>query len=239
METRAEVAGSGADIISPMNSDPRISSFPTTLHLLPLEALVLLPETSIPVTITDFSARGIVEAALAAGGYVGVIQEISADGGPSGPGGRFYSVGCLGRIVDLGRDGEGHRVLLEGLIRFRVREELPRRGDALPRAAVVYDEFLHDLEGEGEEPAEWDLELFKEKIVEFGRQQFGTAGILESMSPRQVILFMAQTAPFTPAEKQALLESRSLRDLVGTLARLLSLNYLTTTPDTSPPTAVN
>lgn len=238
METRAEVAGSGADIISLMNPDPRISSFPTTLHLLPLEALVLLPETAIPVTITDFAARGIVEAALAAGGYVGVIQEISA-GGPSGSGGRFYSVGCLGHIVDLGGDGEGHRVVLEGLIRFRVREELPRHGDALPRAAVVYDEFLHDLEGEGEEPAEWDLELFKEKIVEFGRQQFGTAGILESMSPRQVILFMAQTAPFTPAEKQALLESRSLRDLVGTLARLLSLNYLTTTPDTSPPTAVN
>src|SRR5437588_32072 len=82
----------------------------------------------------------------------------------------------------------------------------------LPRAAVVYDEFLQDLAGAGEEPTGWDLELFKEKIVEFGRQQFGTAGILESMSPRQVILFMAQTAPFTPAEKQALLESGSLRE---------------------------
>ncbi len=221
-----------------MNSDPRISTLPTTLHLLPLEALVLLPETAIPVTITDFAARGIVEAALAAGGYVGIVQEISTEG-PAGPGGRFYSVGCLGHIVDLGRTGEGHRILLEGLIRFRVRAELPPEGNALPRAAVAYDEFLHDFEGGGEEPAGWDLELFKEKIVEFGRRQFGTAGILESMSPRQVVLFMAQTAPFTPAEKQALLESRSLRDLVDTLARLLSLNYLTTTPDTSSPTTVN
>jgi len=221
-----------------MNPDPRISSLPTTLHLLPLESLLLLPETAIPVTITDFAARSIVEAALAAGGYIGVIQEISADS-PAGSGGRFYSVGCLGHIVDLGRDGEGQRILLEGLIRFRVRTELPRERDSLPRAAVVYDEFLQDLAGVGEEPTGWDLELFKEKIVEFGRQQFGTAGILESMSSRQVVLFMAQTAPFTPAEKQALLESGSLRDLVDTLARLLSLNYLTTTPDTSPPTAVN
>jgi Lon protease-like protein len=221
-----------------MNPDPRISSLPTTLHLLPLESLLLLPETAIPVTITDFAARGIVEAALAAGGYVGVIQEISADG-PTGSRGRFYSVGCLGHVVDLGRDGDGHRILLEGMIRFRVRAELPLDRDPLPRATVDYDEFLHDLAGGGEEPAGWDLELFKEKIVEFGRKQFGTAGILESMSPRQVVLFMAQTAPFTPAEKQALLESGSLRDLVDTLARLLSLNYLTTTPDTSPPAAVN
>lgn len=224
-------------------TDPRIASLPTTVYLLPLEPLLLLPETALPVTITGPAARGIVEAALAAGGHVGIIQELSASGA-SGRADRFYSVGCLGRIVDLGRDTAGHRIRLEGLIRFRVRAELPPGGgDALPRATVLYDEFLHDLEGGNEpgkeEPAEWDLGLFKKKIVEFGRQQFGSAGALEEMSPKQVILFMAQTAPFTAAEKQALLESRSLRELVDTLARLLSLNYLTTTPDTSPPTTVN
>jgi Lon protease-like protein len=81
--------------------------------------------------------------------------------------------------------------------------------------------------------------VFKDRIVEFGRRQFGSAGVLETMSPRQVVLFMAQTAPFSPAERQALLEARGFQDLIDTLAQLLSLNYLTTTPDTSPPSQVN
>jgi Lon protease-like protein len=215
-----------------MRSDPRLADLPATLLLLPLDSLVLLPETALPITLTDPASRAIVDAALAAGGYAGVLQPLAGDGA------QFYSVGCLGHIVDLGRDAEGHHVLLEGLVRFRIRQELPPQADGLSRAAVAYDEFRHDLEA-AETPAGWDLDAFKAEIVEFGRKQFGSAGVLADMPPRQVILFMAQTAPFTGAEKQALLEAPGLRELVDTLARLLSLNFLTTTPDTSPPTQVN
>jgi Lon protease-like protein len=218
-----------------MNPDLRIADLPTTIPLLPLGPFLLLPGASLPITITDLWSRGILDAALAAGGWVGVIQPLD-DGG-------FYSVGCLGHILDLGRDAEGQRVVLEGLLRFRVRQELPPGRDGFPRAEVDYGEFTRDLaEGFAEgtwEPGGWDLEAIKEKVVEFGRRQFGTAGILESMPPRQVVLFMAQTAPFSAAEKQALLEAADLRELVDLLARLLSLNFMTTTPDTSPPSIVN
>jgi len=216
-----------------MKLDLRISDFPTTLLLLPLEQLLLLPETALPVTLTDPLSLSILDAALAGEELVGVLQGRDAGGG-------FYSVGCLCHVIDLGRSEEGHRVVLEGLIRFRIREELPPKEDGIPRAFVSYEEFASDLTlSEEEEPPELHLDLLKEKVVEFGRKNFGTAGILESMSPRQVVLFMAQTAPFTPAEKQALLEAAGLRDLVDRLAQLLSLNFLTTTPDTSPPSSVN
>jgi uncharacterized protein len=219
--------------MSPMKLDLRISDFPTTLLLLPLEQLLLLPGTALPVTLTDPLSRAILDAALAGEELVGVLQARDASGG-------FYSVGCLCHVIDLGRSEEGHRVVLEGLIRFRIREELPPEEDGIPRAFVSYEEFAGDLTmGEEEEPPELHLDLLKEKVVEFGRKSFGSAGILESMSPRQVVLFMAQTAPFTPAEKQALLEASGLRDLVDRLAQLLSLNFLTTTPDTSPPSSVN
>jgi Lon protease-like protein len=219
-----------------MNPDLRIADLPTTIHLLPLGPFLLLPGASLPITLTDLWSRGILDAALEAGGWVGVIQPLEAGG--------FYSVGCLGHIVDLGRDDEGQRVVLEGMLRFRVRRELPPDGrEGFPRAEVDYGGFAADLSDglvDGEpEPGGWDLEAIKEKIVDFGRRQFGTAGILESMSPRQVVLFMAQTAPFSAAEKQALLEAADLRELVDLLARLLSLNFMTTTPDTSPPSAVN
>jgi Lon protease-like protein len=211
--------------------------FPATLHLLPLRPWLLLPDTVLPVTIKDRWSRRVLDAALAAGGYVGVIQ-IQDLGEENGiPVGRFYSVGCLARIREEGREAEGLHVRLEGLIRFRVREELPP-DQGLPSAVVDYEEFAHDLTGGGVEPEEWKLEALRNEIVDFGRRQFGTAGVLEAMSPRQVIRFMAQTAPLSSAEKQALLEARDLQDLMDTLAQLLSLNYLTSTPDTSP-TQVN
>ncbi|HEY0514125.1 MAG TPA: LON peptidase substrate-binding domain-containing protein [Thermoanaerobaculia bacterium] len=220
-------------------TDPRTAHLPATIHLLPLGQLLLLPETAFPLTLTDARSRRTLDAALAADGYVGIIQELEGAGAAS----RFYSVGCLGRVHDLGADGEGRRVLLEGMIRFRVREELPPhpRDGGLPRAAVSYEEFARDLStpSELEELAGMDLGVFKEKLVEFGRERFGTAGVLETLPPLQVVLFMAQTAPFTPAEKQALLEAPGLRELIGRLTRLLSLNFLTTTPDTSPPSRVN
>ncbi len=214
----------------------RIADLPATLHLLPLAPWLLLPETALPVTIADARERGVLEAALAAGGYVGVVQARDDESGS--PASRFYSVGCLARVHEESRGAEGLHVTLEGLVRFRVREELPPEGGA-PRAAVEYGEFAADLAGGGPEPAGWKLEVFKDRIVEFGRRQFGSAGVLETMSPRQVVLFMAQTAPLSPAERQALLEARDFQDLIDTLAQLLSLNYLTTTPDTSPPSQVN
>jgi Lon protease-like protein len=212
-----------------MNSDLRLADLPATLHLLPLVPWLLLPETVLPVTVTDAHDRGVLAAAMAAGGYVGVVQTTGEeDGSPAG----FYPVGCLARIHEEGRSADGLQVRLEGLVRFRIREELPPEGD-MPRAAVEYGEFAADLIAGGPEPEGWKLEVFKDRIVEFGRQQFGSAGVLETMSPRQVVLFMAQTAPFSPAERQALLEARGFQDLIDTLAQLLSLNYLTTTPDTS------
>jgi len=219
-----------------MSSDLRLADLPPTLHLLPLVPWLLLPETMLPVTVTDPHDRGVLAAALAAGGYVGVVQACGEEEGRSPSG--YYSVGCLARIHEEGRSADGVQVRLEGLVRFRVREELPPEA-GVPRAAVEYGEFATDLAGGGPDPEGWKLEVFKDRIVEFGRRQFGSAGVLETMSPRQVVLFMAQTAPFSPAERQALLEARGFQDLIDTLAQLLSLNYLTTTPDTSPPSQVN
>ena len=220
--------------MSPLRIDLRISDLPTTLLLLPLEEILLLPETALPVTLFDPRSLALLDATLAEDELVGVLQ--------AREGGGFYPVGCLCHVIDLGRSDEGHRMVLEGLIRFRIREELPTTANGIPRAAVSYDEFAGDLTRGGEEeeePPGMDLGRLKEQIIEFGRQNFGSAGILETMSPRQVVLFMAQTAPFKPAEKQALLEAGGLKELVDLLAQLLSLNFLTSTPDTSPPSSVN
>ncbi|HEX9942592.1 MAG TPA: LON peptidase substrate-binding domain-containing protein [Thermoanaerobaculia bacterium] len=217
-----------------MNSDPRIADLPSTIHLMPIEGFILLPETTLPLTIVDAQSRELLDAADAESGYVGLVQGREDDAGS-----RFFEVGCLARIQSLDRDAEGHHVTLDGVIRFRLREELPPEGNGFSRAAVAYEEFAHDLDRVEEDLPGWNLEAFKDKLVEFGRTRFGTAGILETMTPRQVVRFMAQTTPFTPAERQALLESRGFREMLETLVKLLALNFLTTTPDTSAPEQAN
>jgi uncharacterized protein len=221
-----------------MSSEPRIADLPTTIFLLPLAPWLLLPETVLPVAITAAEGRAVIDAALAADGWVGVVQVRAGEAGKAGPPRRFYSVGCLARVHDESRGDDAHQVRLEGVVRFRLREELPAAG-GLPRGTVEYGEFAGDLHPPEAEPEDLKLALFKDRILELGRQQFGTAGPLATMSPRQIILLMAQTAPLAPAEKQALLEAPDFRALLDTLAQLLTLNFLTTTPDTTPPSRVN
>ncbi|MFL6196895.1 MAG: LON peptidase substrate-binding domain-containing protein [Thermoanaerobaculia bacterium] len=217
--------------------DLRPDDLPAKLHLLPLDRFILLPGTRLPVTFAAPWARAIIEAALAAGGYVGVVQP---EDGQRQPASRCFSVGCLARLHDEGREAEGRRVSLEGVIRFRAVDGLTALDrDPLAPVAVAYDEFLRDLEPGSDAPEEYKMEAFRDKMLDLAHRKLGGAGLLETMSPRQIILFMAQAAPLSPAEKQALLETHGLQELIDTLALLLSLNYLTTTPDTSPPSVVN
>lgn len=209
----------------------RLTDLPSEIYLLPIDGLIFLPETSFPLTFTDGPSRELLDSAEAAGGYLGIVQ-FQREDGKTFPH-PIFPVGCLVGIRSLERDEEGYHAVFDGLIRFRIVRELPMTPSGLRRAAVSYEGYAHDLDGDEEDLPGWDLSAFKEKLVEFGRSQFGTAGTLESMTPRQVIRFMAQTSPFSAAERQALLEAPSFREMLETLVQLLALNFLTTTPDPS------
>ena len=95
--------------------------------------------------------------------------------------------------------------------------------------------FAHDLSVAEEDLSGWNLEAMKDRLVEFGRRQYGTAGVLEVLTARQVVRFLAQTAPLSSAERQAILEARGFREMLEMLMQLLALNFLTTTPDSEQP----
>jgi uncharacterized protein len=219
-----------------MALDLRIADLPSTVYLFPVDRFILLPETTLPMTITEPRSQRLLEAAEESG-YLGVIQTRQQEEGSDS---RYFAVGCLGRMRSLEREEDGHRVTIEGVIRFRVREELSGGGGALPRAAVAYEEFERDLLPVEEDLEGWDLDGFKAALLRIGRLQSGRDTTpLAAMSSRQLVRVMAQTAPLAVAEKQALLETRSFRELLELLFQLLALNFLTTTPDTSPSPRTN
>ncbi len=212
-----------------MPPELRIADLPSTVYLFPIDRFILLPETTLPMTVTDPRSQKVLEAAESTSGYIGVLQNRPPEERSAS---RFFAVGCLGHIRLLGRDDEGLRVALEGVIRFRVREEL---SGELPQATVLYEEFEPDLTPAEENLEGWDLEGLKAALLRIGQLQSGRETTsLESMSSRQLVRMLAQTAPLAAAEKQALLETRTFRELLELLFELLALNFLTTTPDASP-----
>src|SRR5690349_10490043 len=99
----------------------RMSDLPATLYLLPLDGFMLLPGASLPLSVTSSLRRRILEAAEAAGRWIGVVQG-NLEGEAAS---RDFEVGCLGRIIPLGRSESGYHFVLEGMIRFRVWKDLP------------------------------------------------------------------------------------------------------------------
>ncbi len=215
-----------------MASNLRLDELPTTLHLLMVNRFILLPETTLPLVLTDERTIELTESLAAADGYLGFILSGESTGSR-----RFQEVGCLARVQEHEREGDGLNVLFEGVIRFRVLRELPAEGEEdLPRAEVDYQEFAFDLEDRPEELEGWNLERIKEALVQIGKKQTPrNLGYLAAMPPRQIIRLMAQTMPFAPAEKQALLEAPTFRAMIELLFALLAVNFLTTTPDAPQP----
>jgi uncharacterized protein len=196
-------------IIDAMTDSP----CPEVIPVFPLTGVVLLPGNWLPLNVFEPRYRALVEDALAGGRHIGMIQPLApqADNAPDpeapppdDP--EIYPVGCAGRIERSERQADGRFViLLRGVSRFRVREELPpERG--YRRVVAGYDEFAADRR---ETEVHVDPEPVMEAVRRFSRAQ-GTEIDFDKLSGlpgRALVNGLAVAMPFSPAEKQALLEA--------------------------------
>ncbi len=98
------------------------------LPVLPLASTVLFPGTVLPLHVTDPDTISLVEEALAHDKLVGVVK-IDESAGPYSARPRVCAVGCAGRIIHSEKLPSGpYNVLIEGVQRIRVVEELPGTG---------------------------------------------------------------------------------------------------------------
>src|SRR6476660_3822560 len=110
----------------------RESSAPSPLPLFPLTGSLLLPGNFLPLNIFEPRYRNLVADAVEGGKHVGMIQPFvprqdnwpALDLPPENP--ELYEVGGAGRTERCEPQAAGlSRILVKGVIRFRVREELP------------------------------------------------------------------------------------------------------------------
>jgi Lon protease-like protein len=203
-----------------------VSPPPRTLPVFPLTGVLLLPGMLLPLHIFEPRYRHMVADALEQGGHIGMIQPFvpRQDNRPP-PGAELeqpelYTVGCAGRLEHHEQAPDGRYLIhLRGAIRFRVVEELPlRRGYRCVTAE--YDSFREDAQ---ETARELDAAPLLEAFEAFSTEKAMAVDWQDVHKlPGMVLLnSLAMSLPFSPAEKQALLEAPNPGERARTLIALL------------------
>jgi Lon protease-like protein len=193
---------------------PETRPLPAIIPVFPLTGSLLLPGNLLPLNIFETRYRNLVADALEGEQLIGMVQPLHPrqdnwvpqveDPDPDNP--EIYRIGCLGRIEECEPQDDGrYLIVLRGVSRFRIREELARpRG--YRRVKVDYGEF-------GRDPDELNVFLNPSQMMRALRA-FGDKHELEfdydllaSVPGISLLNGLSVALPFRPAEKQALLEA--------------------------------
>lgn len=194
------------------------SELPKSVPLFPLSGALLLPFSHRPLNVFEPRYVEMVDAALRGDRMIGVIQP--EDTSEESPMGRspLQSVGCLGRLTHFEESGdERYFIILEGVTRFRLQHELtvmtPYR-----QGVIAADDYAEDFtRAFGEE------EVDRERFVKMMRDYAEFASIelnwdeIERTGTADLVNFCCMVGPYGPADKQLLLEAKTLEQRAETL----------------------
>ena len=205
------------------------ADIPETVPVFPLKGALLLPGGQLPLNIFEPRYLAMVENALAGKRIIGMIQP-KIDGEDDEPTDeldeslrpQLSSVGCLGRITTFAETGDGRLLItLQGICRFRVREEINCRQ---PYRQCRIMPFLADLE-QSRESSEIDREAllgaFRDYLEAHNLEADWDSIARANNEP--LVNALSIMSPFGPAEKQALLEAPDLKTRAATLIAITEM----------------
>ncbi len=195
---------------------------PSIIPVFPLDGALVLPRAPLPLNIFEPRYLNMVDDALSGARLIGMVQTRAGEG-RSGP--ALAHVGCVGRLTSYTETPDGrYLITLSGVCRYRVLSE-----EAAPtpyrQARVDYAPYAHDLEP----PGRTDLPAM-DPLMEVLRRYLDANGLkaewaaIQTAPPETLINSLAMICPFEPAEKQALLEARTLADRRDALVTLMRMS---------------
>jgi Lon protease-like protein len=204
--------------------DLRIGDLPLEVPLFPLSGSLLLPGGRLPLNIFEPRYLMMVDDAIAEGRFVGMIQPRQTGAETVGDEAPIYQTGCVGRITAFAETDDGRVLLtLTGLARFRIEAERALK-NGYRRARVSYEDFGQDLD---HQPIEG---FVRQPFIDALQAYFSANDIngsweaLEKADEATLIISVAMSAPFSPEEKQAMLECRTLAELGELLSSLMTMS---------------
>ena len=198
----------------------RTDELPQVIPVFPLDAAVLLPRGRLPLNIFEPRYLNMVDDAMAGDRIIGMVQTTGGD--TAHP--LLARVGCAGRITSFAETQDGrYLVTLSGVCRFVVGAELPMAGP-YRQVRADYDPFADDL------AAPETITFERDELLASLRSYLQRRGMdiewdaAREAPPDALITSLSMALPFEVAEKQALVEARTLPERVATLVALLQID---------------
>lgn len=204
-----------------------LGDLPGTLPVFPLVGAILLPRTTLPLNVFEPRYLQMIDDCLRGDRLVGIIQPVGEGGrtgSPESNDASLKAVGCAGRLRSFQELDDGRLLIgLGGIVRFRPRDEVT--DDRSYRTFHAdYTGFERDLNaGDGAESVD------RPRLVDALRRFLAQRGLkadwssIEKSETEQLVNGLSMASPFSPEERQALLEAPTLAaraDMLVTLAEM-------------------
>ena len=208
--------------------DPGYRALPAALPIFPLTGAVLLPGGRLPLNI--FEPRYLAmtrHALLQPTRLIGMVQPVEegADRDPD-PAARpaVQRIGCAGRIVSFQETEEGrYLITLSGLIRFEIKRELTLHEGGFRLVEPDFAPFAEDMaERDFEMAAKAEFFAAFKGYVETKQLKVDWEAI-KGAPDDHLLVSLAMLSPFSPDEKQSLLECADLAQLMAMMTALFEL----------------
>ncbi|MEX0628028.1 MAG: LON peptidase substrate-binding domain-containing protein [Cucumibacter sp.] len=212
------------------------ADLPAIVPVFPLEGALLLPRALLPLNVFEPRYLAMIDHALATSRVIGIIQPALEGGGKAAADGDLplATIGTLGRLTHFEeRPDSRYVVALKGLTRFRVLEEIAAM---TPFRQVRIDAagFAADFEtGRGEKDV--DRRAFLKVLrdyAEFARFDLDWDDV-EKMPLEDLVNSCTMASPYGPRERQALLETATLRERADMLTALAEIEMSHTAAGTT------
>jgi hypothetical protein len=202
---------------------------PKTLPVFPLDGALLLPGAELPLRIFEPRYLNMLDDVMGDARMIGMIQ--TSGGGPARPG--LARIGCAGRVTRFREGTEGdYLITLTGVCRFRIAEELARP-TPYRQVRADFGPFSEDLTP-GRRTGGERTRLARALKTYLNRREMDVDDqALDAAPLDDLVAGLAMNLPFSPAEKQALLEAPDRSDRQDVLTALLEIDSLS--DDDGPP----
>jgi Lon protease-like protein len=201
---------------------------PQVIPVFPLQACILLPRASLPLQVFEPRYLAMLDDVVGGNRIMGIVQPVG-DGGETGsPQDRaaaLRTVGCAGRLTAF-QELENGRLLisLTGVVRFELANEIVDHALPYRKYQVDYRRFASDFQpGLGEQQVDRNTLIDALRRYLAGRGLEADWGAIDKASTEQLVNSLSIASPFGPEEKQALLETDSLKARAETLIALAEM----------------
>ncbi len=206
------------------------STPPAILRVFPLTGCILLPGNWLPLHIFEPRYRALVNDAIASDQFIGMVQPVVPAPDNTGPVEELHDPPELHHIGGAGRiehylpepDGRFH-ILLKGFTRFRLVRELPPE-KGYRRFEVSYEGYGADAQEPGRPLDAGDI-LQALQVLRASHSISIDPDDFKNLAGIAVLNGLAAALPFTPAEKQALLEAPAPCDRQKILLALMTMGF--------------